>query len=85
MAQLRIPTREEERQEAAVEERWPIREMQNLKISKGGLSSELTESSLQGALVGGGGSVLGLGSDIGGRQVSLFPSNSGISSRYKIA
>ena len=55
------------------------------KISKGGLLAELTASSVQGALVGGGGSVLGLGSDIGGRQVSLFPSNSGISSRYKIA
>ena len=38
----------------------------------GGLLAELTESSVKGALVGGGGSVLGLGSDIGGRQVSLF-------------
>ena len=43
-----------------------------LKISSSGLLAELTESSVQGALVGGGGSVLGLGSDIGGRQVSLF-------------
>ena len=48
------------------------------------LLTELTESFVQGALVGGGGSVLGLGSDIGGRQVSLFPSNSGISSRYRV-
>ena len=72
MALLRILTREDERQEAAVEERWPIREMQNLKISNGAL---LTESFVQGALVGGGGSVLGLGSDIGGRQVSLLPFN----------